>query len=123
MKTHKYILLALSLLLSQSAFAHSKAFTPEFVDTLVVPYLHIQEKLAGDDLEHSKAAAAILLTALSEGPQSEDVQATMTTLKKSAAQLNQVDEFKAARAAFSQLRLSCTYSSSTSAPPMHPSFF
>lgn len=72
MKTKKYILLALSLLLGQSAFAHSKAFTPEFVDTLVMPYLHIQEKLAADDLDHSKAAAGILLTALEKGPMTED---------------------------------------------------
>lgn len=103
MKKQKYILLALSLLLGQSAFAHSKAFTPEFVDTLVVPYLHIQEKLAGDDLDHSKAAAGVLLTALSEGPQTEDAQATMTSLTKSVSQLKQAGDFKAARAAFSQL--------------------
>ncbi|MDQ8195897.1 DUF3347 domain-containing protein [Coraliomargarita sp. SDUM461004] len=103
MNTHKYILLAFSLLLGQSAFAHSQAFKPEFVDTLLAPYLRIQNSLAGDQLEHSKAAAAEMLTALNKGPQSQDTQATMIALKKSAAQLNQAQDFKAARAAFSQL--------------------
>lgn len=42
---------------------HSDAFKPTFVDTLVDPYLTIQEGLAGDDLEFSKVGTTAFLKA------------------------------------------------------------
>ena len=45
---NKITILAFSLVLTATtAFAHSDAFKPAFVDTLIDPYLMIQKGLAG----------------------------------------------------------------------------
>ena len=51
MKTIKHTkLIALGLFLSVATLqAHTDAFKPAFVDTLVAPYLAIQKGLAGDE--------------------------------------------------------------------------
>lgn len=100
MKTKRYILLALSLLLGQSAFAHSKALTPEFVDTLVTPYLHIQQGLAGDSLDKTKSAATSLMESLKTGPDAEDAQATLQSLDQSSQRIAVAEDIETARAAF-----------------------
>ena len=100
MKTTYAILLVLGIMLSQSVFAHSKTFTPEFVDSLVAPYLQIQSKLAGDDLEHGKSAAADFLTALASAPDGVDAKATVDSLKQSTGRLKNAADINAARAAF-----------------------
>lgn len=103
MKTQKYILLTLSLLLGQSAFAHSKAFTPEFVDTLVTPYLQLQTQLAADDLAASVAAADRLAKALEASPDNADAQATVTSLRASTTGIRLAQDLKAARKEFPAL--------------------
>jgi len=55
-----------------NAHAHSEAFKPEFVDTLVSPYLTIQEALAADKLTDARGGAQIFLTALKKGPSESD---------------------------------------------------
>jgi Cu(I)/Ag(I) efflux system membrane fusion protein len=100
MKLQKYILLALSLVLSSAAFAHSKAFTPEFVDTLVAPYLQIQTQLAGDDLAASVSAADLLAKALQAAPVNEDAKATVVSLQAATTAIRSAEDIKVARSAF-----------------------
>ncbi len=103
MKTQKYILLALSFLLGQFAFAHSQAFTPAFVDSLVAPYLQIQAGFAGDDLAASVAAADQLAKALEAAPAEADAQATVTSLRASTTGIRSAQDLKAARKEFPAL--------------------
>lgn len=100
MKLQKTVLLILSLVLSHSSFAHSKAFTPVFVDTLVEPYLQIQTRLAGDDLAASQKAAGVFFAALVAAPTADDSKATVVTLRKSVAQIQAAKDIAAARIAF-----------------------
>ena len=61
--------LTLSLLLSAAgAFAHSDAFKPELVDTLIAPYLAIQKGLADDDLKAAQTGAKQYLEAMNKAP-------------------------------------------------------
>lgn len=55
-----------------NAHAHSDAFKPEFVDTLVPPYLKIQEALAADKLADARSGAQNLLAAVDKGPSESD---------------------------------------------------
>ena len=100
MKRQKRVLFVLSLLLSQSLFAHSNAFTPEFVDTLVAPYLQVQTQLAGDDLAQSQAAAREFSAALTSAPKTDDAKATVTALSGSAQVIASADDIATARTAF-----------------------
>jgi len=100
MKMKNTVLLLLSFALGQSAFAHSKAFTPEFVDTLVKPYLHIQTALAGDNFAKSQMEAKAFLVALEHAPTAEDASHTVASLKESTTQIYTAKDVKAARSAF-----------------------
>lgn len=61
--------MALGLLLSISVLqAHSDAFKPTFVDTLVDPYLSMQKGLAADDLQAAQVGAAAFLKAMKHAP-------------------------------------------------------
>ncbi|MGJ8653172.1 MAG: DUF3347 domain-containing protein [Opitutaceae bacterium] len=109
MKLQKTVLLMLSLVLSHSAFAHSKAFTPAFVDTLIEPYLQTQINLAGDDLAASQQSATILLTALEKAPTTEDAKVVVASMQKSATAVHSAADLKVARVAF--LALSAEFQS------------
>ncbi|MGJ8653169.1 MAG: DUF3347 domain-containing protein [Opitutaceae bacterium] len=113
MKLQKTVLLVLSLVLSHSAFAHSKAFTPAFVDTLIEPYLLIQAGFAGDDFAASVAAADQLANALDAAPVGADAQAIVTLLRASTTRIRSAKDLKAARNEFpalsSELRLLVEY--------------
>lgn len=100
MKIKHTIILLLGFLLSQSIYAHSKALTPEFVDTLVKPYLQIQAALAGDDFAKSTLEAKAFLVALEEAPVYADAEQTVAALKKSSTNIHTAEDIQKARVAF-----------------------
>ncbi len=100
MKIQKVILFTLSFVLGHFASAHSEAFKPAFVDTVVTPYLQIQTSLAGDDLAHSKRAATAFLVAMQAAPDAANAKTTVDSLQQSAIQLKGAGNLKTARAAF-----------------------
>ena len=97
-----YILLALTLMLGNAAVAHSDAFKPTFVDTLVAPYLQIQTGLAGDDLAAAQKGANAYLKALKSAPTGEAAE-EVADLKAPATTIASASEIAAARAAFLEL--------------------
>jgi Protein of unknown function (DUF3347). len=103
MKMKTISLLVLSFVLAHVSFAHSKALTTPFVDSVVQPYLKIQEGLAGDDLEKSQSGATALLKALETAPDAEDAKATIEAFAKSAKSIESAEDIKAARATFQDL--------------------
>ncbi|MGZ0655841.1 DUF3347 domain-containing protein [Coraliomargarita sp. W4R72] len=98
----KYILLALTLMLGNAAFAHSDGFKPPFVDTLVAPYLQIQTGLAGDDLAAAQKGATAYLEALKSAPAGEAAE-EVADLKAPATSIASASEIAAARVAFLEL--------------------
>lgn len=96
--------LALGLLISATvAFAHSDAFKPKFVDTLVAPYLSIQEALAGDDLEAAQSGGTSFLKAMKHAPHEGEAHEEAADLKAPAQAIAESSNMKAARAAFLDL--------------------
>jgi Cu(I)/Ag(I) efflux system membrane fusion protein len=83
-----------------SLFAHSEAFTPAFVDTLVTPYLAMQTALAGDDLKAAQTGANAFLEAIKLAPPAEDAQAEAADLSAPVTKVAQAKDIKTARAAF-----------------------
>ena len=98
----KYILLALTLMLGNAAFAHSDGFKPAFVDTLVAPYLQMQTSLAGDDLAAAQEGANAYLKALKFAPIGEATE-EVADLKAPATTIASASEIAAARTAFLEL--------------------
>jgi len=103
MKIKTISLLVLSFVLAHISFAHSKALTTPFVDSLVEPYLSIQQGFAGDDLAKSQAGATALLKALESAPKAEDAKATIDAFVKSAKSIESAEDIEAARATFQGL--------------------
>ncbi len=100
MKTLKrYTILAAGLLAAtlSSLGAPTGAPTPEFVDTLVTPYLKIQSALAGDSLEAAQSGANAFLSAVDTGPADSDA---LKDLRGSADSIANAGDITAARAAF-----------------------
>ncbi len=96
--------LAFGLLLSVSALqAHSDAFKPAFVDTLVDPYLTIQKGLASDDLEAAQAGAATFLKAMKHAPHEGGAHEEAMDLSKPAKTISGTEAIKVARTAFLDL--------------------
>ncbi|MDA3873277.1 MAG: DUF3347 domain-containing protein [Kiritimatiellae bacterium] len=85
---------------STSLFAHSKAFQPAFVDTLVTPYLAMQTALAADDLQAAQTGATAFLEAIKHAPKAEDAQAEAADLSAPVTKIAQAEDLKTAREAF-----------------------
>ena len=102
MKYMKQLFLAISLVVAGSLHAHSDAFKPAFVDTLVAPYLQIQIGLAGDDLAAAQTGANAYLKALKSAPTGEAAE-EVADLKAPATTIASASEIAAARAAFLEL--------------------
>ncbi|MDF3129443.1 DUF3347 domain-containing protein [Kiritimatiellaeota bacterium B1221] len=89
-------------------FAHSDAFTPAFVDTLVTPYLTIQTALASDDLQAAQAGAKTFVEATKKAPEAEDAQAQAAALRELAEKIATAEDLKSAREAFFPLSTDLT---------------
>jgi len=96
-------IIGLSSLFATTLQAHSHAFKPAFVDTLIEPYLQIQKGLANDDLKATQNGAQQFLKAMAKAPQSEDATATNATLTTPAQKITAADDIQTARAAFLNL--------------------
>ena len=103
MKIQKTILLAIGLVLGHSVFAESNAFQPAFVDTLVAPYLQMQQGLAADDLKSAQVGATQFLAAMKQAPQQGDAHEEAMALSKAAKTIASAGDISAARAAFLEL--------------------
>ena len=96
--------LTLSLLLSAAgAFAHSDAFKPELVDTLIAPYLAIQKGLADDDLKAAQTGAKQYLEAMNKAPHEAEAHKETAKLTEPAKMITAALDIKAARTAFLSL--------------------
>jgi len=97
----KILQLALGLLISVSALqAHSDAFKPQFVDTLVAPYLSIQKALAGDDLKAAQVGAQAFLKAMEKAPHEGEAHEEADDLRVPAKTISSASDIKVARTAF-----------------------
>ena len=95
------IIITLSIL-ALTAVAQAQMPKPEFLDTLIQPYLDIQEALASDNFEEANAAAKKYQRAFETG--SEESQSPMlTNLKESIDNLAASKDIKDARASFLDL--------------------
>ena len=103
MKHMKKLLLALSLVVAGSLHAHSDAFKPAFVDTLVQPYLQIQKGLASDDLQLAQVGAKHFLAAMKKAPHEGEAHEEAMDLSQPAKQIVEVSDISTARTAFLEL--------------------
>ncbi len=99
MKTHISTLIIAALLGATSAFAHSDAIKPEFVDMLLKPYFKVQASLAGDDLATAKKNASTFHDMLGHGPSQKEAP-SLETLSVEAQKIINASDIKAARSAF-----------------------
>lgn len=96
--------MALGLLLSISVLqAHSDAFKPTFVDTLVDPYLSMQKGLAADDLQAAQVGAAAFLKAMKHAPHEGGAHEEAMDLSNPAKTISGAEDIKVARTAFLDL--------------------
>lgn len=101
---NKIITLAWSLVLTATAaFAHSDAFKPAFVDSLVGPYLAIQKGLAGDDLVSAQKGAEHYLEAMKQAPHEGEAHEEAMDLSAPAKAILKTSDIRAARTAFLSL--------------------
>lgn len=98
----QFLAIAGLLIAAASVRAHSPAFKPEFVDTLIGPYLQIQQALASDDLTAAKAGAQAYLAAMDAAPSGEAAEES-ADLKAPAEGILASSEINAARTAFAEL--------------------
>lgn len=96
----KYTNIILLLCAVSSASAHSDAFEPKFVDSLVSPYLEIQQALAGDDLSSAKDGARHYLSAMKEAPHEGSAHAETMKLTSPAKVISEADSIDNARMSF-----------------------
>jgi len=92
-------MLIVALIGTVSAFAHSKAIKPEFVDMLLTPYFELQTALSKDDLASSKADAKTFKEMLGHGPSHEEA-ASLADLSAEADKIINASDIKDARTAF-----------------------
>lgn len=91
----------LALLIAvSSSFAHSDAFKPAFVDTLVSPYLEIQKGLAGDDLSAAQKGAQHYLAAMKSAPNEGSAHAETMKLTAPAKAITEAGNIDKARMSF-----------------------
>jgi len=96
--------MALSLFLTATAaFAHSDAFKPAFVDTLIGPYLATQKGLAGDDLAAAQKGAEHYLATMKHAPHEGEAHEEAMDLSAPAKAILKTSDIKAARTAFLSL--------------------
>lgn len=101
---NKIITMALSLVLTATAaFAHSDAFKPAFVDSLIEPYLAIQKGLAGDELAAAQKGAEHYLAAMKHAPHEGEAHEEAMDLSTPAKAILKASDIKAARTAFLSL--------------------
>ena len=91
---------AFGLALSGALYAHSESFKPDFVQSLVDPYLSVQRALAGDDLAAAKEGATAYLDALKQAPKDEEAQEEVADLRQPAEELLAASSIGYARKAF-----------------------
>lgn len=103
MKKKHILAVILSIALPAALQAHSDAFKPKFVDTLVDPYLTIQKGLAGDDLPAAKAGAKSYLKAMKQAPHKGKAHMEAADLSAPAKTIAKSSDIKAARNAFLEL--------------------
>lgn len=96
-------LIATLSLFGSMAFAHSDAYKPEFVDTLVPPMLALQEQLAADDLPAAQKAAGAFLEAMKAAPAEGEAAEEATEFRKPAQEIAEAKDLTAARSAFQSL--------------------
>jgi len=92
-------ILIVALIGASSAFAHSKAIKPEYVDMLLTPYFELQTALAKDDLATAKSSAGTFNKMLGHGPSHEDAP-SLADLTEEAAKIQSASDIKIAREAF-----------------------
>ena len=88
------------MLITTSAFAHSDAFKPAFVDTLINPYLTVQKALARDDLEAAQKGVELYLKAMKHAPHEGKAHEEAMDLSTSATAIAKASDIKLARTAF-----------------------
>lgn len=91
------------MLSATAAFAHSDAFKPEFVDTLVGPYLEMQKSLAQDDLKAAQKGAKHYLEAMKKAPHEGEAHEETAELTAPAKAITAASDLKSARNAFLSL--------------------
>jgi Cu(I)/Ag(I) efflux system membrane fusion protein len=96
------------LIISTATHAHSDAFKPKFVDTLVTPYLAIQKGLAGDDIKAAKLGASAFLEAMKNAPHEGDAHQQSADLLTPAKRISSESDIKAARTVFLDLSVQMT---------------
>lgn len=95
----KLFVSTIAVLAAVSAFGHSKAIKPEYVDTLLVPYFELQTALSGDDLAKAKTSATTFKQKLGHGPSHEEAP-SLADLSDEAAKVESAPDLSAAREAF-----------------------
>ncbi len=95
----KTLLTLVAVFAAASAFAHSKAIKPEFVDMILTPYFQLQTALAKDDLASAKTSAATFKAMLGHGPSHEDAP-SLADLTGEATKIESASDLAAARDAF-----------------------
>lgn len=103
MKKIQILAVILSIALPVALQANSDAFKPQFVDTLIDPYLSIQKGLAGDDLPAAKAGAKNYLDAMKATPHKGEAHKEASDLSAPAKVIAETSDIKAAREAFLDL--------------------
>ena len=94
------MVLGLSFVLTAALQAHSEAFKPNFVDTLVDPYLAIQKGLADDNLKAAQTGANNFLEAMKQAPHQGEAHEEAADLTTPAKAIVGASDIKAARTAF-----------------------
>jgi Cu(I)/Ag(I) efflux system membrane fusion protein len=83
--------------------AHSQEFKPEFVSSVVKPYLKMQVALAGDDLAMAREGAKRFIDAMGAAPGSADARQHVEALLRAAKGVAQAPSLSAARTSFRSL--------------------
>lgn len=99
MKTQIVTMILATFAVAASAFAHSKAIEPAYVDMLLDPYFEMQASFASDDLEGVKSNSKKFKMMLGHGPSFEEAPSLADLSDESVKIINSKD-IKTARVAF-----------------------
>jgi Cu(I)/Ag(I) efflux system membrane fusion protein len=106
-KYRKIIGVAIALIATVTLNAHSDAFKPAFVDSLVKPYLEIQKSLAGDNLEGAQTAASAFVEVMNTAPQAVPPEES-DDLATPARGIESASDISSARKSFEELSMEFT---------------